>query len=485
MTLRASLRMLLLALIVAVPAGLGAPAHAFSLFMMSEAEEARLGAEEHPKIVAEFGGTYDDPDIGFWVAQVGARVAADSEYADRSFTFTVLDSPAVNAFALPGGYVYITRGLLALMNTEAELAGVLGHEIGHVTARHTASRMSNATTANLLLGVLGIATGSQELTQIGGLIGAGILAQYSQDQEYEADRLGIGYMARAGFNPFAQADLLSSLLRERDLAQAISGSGPTGSIEGFFASHPNTLSRVRKAYAQAQQVGAGGAAYGRDDLLQRIDGMVYGHSREQGFVRDREFLHPVQRFAFTAPPGFRLVNQAEAVIAKHDDGSLVRLDIAAKPASSDPYLYLTRQWAKDARLSETGRITVNGMPGATAATGIDTQQGRMQARLVVVRHPSGKLYRLLFAAPPDRFAGHREGFQRTTYSFRQLGRGEADALQPLRLGIAQVRPGDTAESLAQRMAVPDRKVERFRVLNALDDSYTLAPGDRVKLVRDR
>lgn len=458
------------------------PAGALDLFMMSEDQEQALGAQEHPKMIAEFGGIYDDPELGFWVAQVGAQVAARSEYADRDFTFSLLDSPVVNAFALPGGYVYITRGLLALMNTEAELAGVLGHEIGHVTARHSAKRQSDATTANLLLGILGAATGSQQLTQIGGLIGAGVLAQYSQGQEYEADQLGVRYMAEAGYNPLAQADLLSSLLREKRLAEEISGQSGANGIEQFFATHPNTLTRVQKAQALARETSGTGLPYGRDTFLRRIDGMVYGSSREQGFVKGQAFLHPVERFAFSFPEGFTIANRPSAVLGRSGDGALVRLDFAPKPRSNDPYRYLVEEWAAKANLRDAGRIDINGLPAATGATQIATQGGNLAAQLVVVRHSDGKLYRLLFAAPPNRAAALRDAFQRSTYSFRVLGESEAANLKPQRLRVVQVQPGDTVENLARRMDVPDNHLGRFMVLNALEPGQTLPAGARVKLV---
>jgi len=472
------------ALLAACMAAAPLPAAAFLLW--SEEQERQIGAEEHPKMVAEFGGVYDEGEIGFWAAEIGARLVRNAGGADQSYTFTVLDSPVVNAFALPGGYVYVTRGLIALMNTEAELAGVLGHEIGHVTARHSAHRQGRATIANVLLGVLGAATGSEGLaTQVGGLVGAGLLAQYTQEQEFEADRLGIASMAAAGWNSLAQADLLSSLLRESQLAQQIAGSGGPDAIQEFFASHPNTLTRVQRARATAQQTGGTGQDYGRASYLRHVDGMLWGDSPKQGYVRGQRFLHPDEGFAFEAPQGFRLVNQPAAVVAGGPNGARMVFDIAAKPRYGEPYEYLVQQWGAEAKLGEPQRLQVNGMPAATATATVQSQSGNLAARLVVLRHPTGRLYRMLFVAPPDRFPGLRQDFERAIHSFRVLPEAEARTLQPLRLRIVTVAPGDSVASLAARMAVEEHKEERFRVLNALEEGQTLRAGEQVKIVSTR
>ena len=458
---------------------------------VSEADEARIGAEEHPKMVRQFGGAYDDDkQTGFYVARLGARMVQNSELAGRSFTFTLLNSRDVNAFALPGGYVYITRGILALMNTEAELAGVLGHEVGHVVARHSAQRINRAVTTNLVTGVLGgllgAALGVPEVAQLGQLVGAGLLAQYSQEQEFEADELGVRYMGKAGYNALAQADLLSSLSRESELAQGIAGATGRDPLEDFFASHPNTLERVQRAIAEAKMAGAAaGAEYGREDFLRQIDGMVYGDSPEQGFIRGRVFAHPQLRFGFTAPDGFRLLNRADAVLARGPNGAFVKFDHAVRPDTDDPMAYLTRQWAAQANLQSLRRFEANGLAGATGTARIQSQQGDTRdARLAVVRLASGQFYRFLCVTQAGQLQRFDREFEAMLLSFRALGATEAASLRPLRLRIVTVRPGDTIDSLGQRMAVDDYRVERFRVLNALDRDSALSPGDKVKLVTE-
>lgn len=473
---------LLLALLLAVP--LAAPAAAQGGFtLMSPEDERRLGAQEHQKIIRQFGGVYDDPEIGGWIATIGGRLVAASGSAEQ-YTFSVLDSPAVNAMALPGGYIYVTRGLLALANTEAEVAGVLAHEIGHVVARHTAHRHTSSVLANLGAGLLGALTGSQGAAQLGQFLGAGFLAQYSQGQEFEADLLGVRYMAAIGYNPRAQADLLSSLNRERDLQESVRGA-KGNPLDGFFATHPNTLERVQRAAAAAAETGAPpDAFYGRNELLRRIDGLPYGDSARQGFVRGRDFLHPALRFAFTAPPDFRLVNQPQAVIAQGPGGALILFD-SVKPRRPDPLDHILGEWGAKLRLRDAERLQVNGNPGATAwAPGVQTKSGVRDVRMVAVRFPGGELYRFLFLTPTNLTARLAEDLQRTTYSLRPLGAEEAARLKGLRIRVVEVRPGDSVESLAARMTVEGMPVERFRALNGLDPGMALRPGEKVKIIAE-
>ena len=452
--------------------------------LMSPDKERQVGASEHPKILQEFGGVYDDPKVGAWIASLGGRLVAASELPKERFTFTVLDTDTVNAFALPGGYVYITRGLLALTNTEAEVAGVLAHEIGHVTARHTANRMNTAVLANLGVAALGVLTGSNAAAQLGQVVGSGLVAQYSQSQEFEADELGIGYMSRIGYDPMAQAEMLASLGRAHALERQLAGASGEDTLGGLFASHPSTDERVARAAAEARRKRAAhaGLTYGRETYLDRVDGLVYGDSPEQGFVRGRTFSHPKLRFTFTAPSGFELVNRPSDVVGQDKDGGAFVFDQAPKPKARDPLDYLRGEWAPRARLGGVERIEVNGMPGATARTRAQTNRGAREVRLVAISLASGTIYRFLFLMPPARLKDLTDDFQRTTYSFRRLAEAEAAGLRPYRLRIFQAGRRDSAESMARFMVLKDHPVERFRLLNGLPAGSELRPGDKVKVV---
>ena len=302
------------------------------------AEEAQLGAQYHDQFVAEFGGEMTGP-YAQYVEQVGSNIAVQSGLATRpdAFDVTLLNSSVNNAFAVPGGYVYATRQLVNLMNNEAELAAVLGHEVGHVAARHSARRQQTAQ-RNQLLGLLGAVIG-------GAVLGSSDLANlslqgsqlatlsYSRSQELEADQLGIQYLNGAGYDPNAMATLLASLAAQNQLDAQLQGQGDA-TIPEWASTHPDPASRVQNAQQLAQ--GATGIV-NRDTFLTRIDGMIYGDDPEQGVIEGRQFLHPDLRLSFTAPQGFYMVNGTRAVTINGDQG---RSQMTVGPYSGDLNSYV-------------------------------------------------------------------------------------------------------------------------------------------------
>ena len=452
----------------------------FTLFM-SESEEARIGAQEHSKIIARYGGVYDDPEVGAYVAEIGGRLAANSERAGARFTFTVLNSPNVNAFALPGGYIYVTRGLIALANSEAELAGVVAHEIGHVIARHTAQRYSRAAATQIGATLLGALIGSREvgdLLQVGGQL---YLLNFSREQEFEADSLGVRYLRRTGYDPVAEAQFLQNLAREKSLQEKLAQREGRDRQSDFLASHPNTPERVQRAIAAAGG-GPSGHPLRRDVFLDRIDGMLFGDEPEQGLVSGRQFLHPVLRFAFEVPPKFRLFNTSERVIALHPSKAAIVFDSAGRKTHPDILTYLTLVWADGLGLNDVERISINGMPAATGRTTVNTQNGRMNLRLVAIQFGNGSIYRFRFLTPPGLVDSLATDLRRTTFSFRALSQDEAGRLKPYRVKAVAVGASDTVESLAARLPFADFRAERFRTLNGLGANDRVLAGQRVKTV---
>ncbi len=454
----------------------------FTAFM-SPAEEVRIGAEQHPKILDEFGGAYEEDEIGAYVAVLGARLAAVSDRPDLKFTFTVLDSPLVNAFALPGGYVYLSRGLMALANNEAELAGVVGHEIGHVTARHSAERYSRGVVANLGAGLLGAVIGDRAVADALNLGSNLYLRAHSRDSEFEADTLGLRYMTRAGYDPDAVATFLESL-RARDALDArLAGSDRDPDGFNLLATHPRTVDRVREAQRATGATGPG--ALERERYLKRIDGMLYGDDPEQGFVRDRTFQHPVLRFEFTVPPGFILFNGSRRVVARNANGAIVSFDGAPVPrgVAMDAYLANSR-WTRDLRLTSLETLSINGLEAATASSRLQSQSGSVDLRLVAIRTAPDRIYRFVFTGPSAEIQRLETELRRTTYSFRLLSEAEAAELKPHRLRLHAVQPGDTAETLAELMPSSPEKVERFRVLNGFTRGEQPRVGTLVKYVAE-
>ncbi|MEL6678435.1 MAG: M48 family metalloprotease, partial [Pseudomonadota bacterium] len=311
------------------------------VFSSRTAAEQRIGDENHPRILDQYGGAVPDPRLRGYVTRIGESIVVNTEQPNEKWTFTVLDSPVINAFALPGGYVYVTRGLLALADDEAELAGVLGHEMAHVTARHGTERQSRSQRASVgvlgaaILGaVLGGEAGAQLGLEIGQTVAAGNLASYSRSQEFEADTIGVTYLARTGYDPIAQADFLDSMADKTSVDAALQGATYNPNRVDFLASHPATADRVRQAIAAAGQNATGGTARNRDTYLNTINGMIYGDSPSQGFIRGNSFQHPDLRFAFTVPNGYRISNQPTRVVATSDNGSVLIMDGAADPGGS-------------------------------------------------------------------------------------------------------------------------------------------------------
>ncbi|MGC1679301.1 MAG: M48 family metalloprotease, partial [Candidatus Binataceae bacterium] len=280
--------------------------------LSSSATETQTGADQNPAVLAALGGVYADASLGAYVSEVGQRIAAGAERKDITYKFQVLDTPIVNALAIPGGYIYVSRGLLALVNNEAELAGVLGHEVGHVAAMHHAQGQVRDTIAQV--GMLPLAIVSPFLLGAPQMAAQSYLRSFSRDAEYEADTLGIRYVARAGYDPAATATFLNTMRNYEQVQALIDGRG-AGSIDQFdyMATHPNALERYRRALAQAAQTPVANPIVRRREFLAQIAGVIYGESPEQGFIRGRMFAHPKLRFAFEVPKGFELFDTSDAI----------------------------------------------------------------------------------------------------------------------------------------------------------------------------
>lgn len=456
-------------------------------------DECRLAREEHPKIMRQFGGELSDANIRNYVASVGQRVAARTEMPNIEWHFTVLNSDIVNAFALPCGYVYVTRGLLTLAGSEAELAGVLGHEAGHVTGRHTAQRLdrgrSAAIGATILGAAVGILTGSGAAAQVAAqAAGAGAqtyLAGYSRDQEFQADELGVVYLSRAAYDPLSMAQFLEKLQADSQLTAELMGKPGAADSFSIMQSHPRTPDRVRKAIEEAGEAGRGVAnpRIGRDEYLRVINGMAWGGDPENGFVKNNIFIHPTLRFRFAVPQGFRIFNGESSVAALGPDDARVVFDRIGRSAErgAAPLANILQQ----AQFQSVEALTVDQLPAATGTRLIQTNNGqRLNLRAVLIRGEPDVVWRFQFITPPEVTARYDAAFRTTTYSFDQMTPQQAAAERPFRVRVVRVGANDTQESLAARMAAKDLALRRFQVLNGLKPQERLQPGQMVKLVAE-
>ena len=446
----------------------------------SEADEIRVGRETHPKITKEFGGEYGTADLKRYVDSIGQLLAKTSERPHLKWTFTILNSDIVNAFATPGGYVYVTRGLMALADNEAQLAGVLAHEIAHITALHHAERQGQSLLANV--GVIAAAVlGGRAGAELGQLGAVSMLQRYSRDNEHEADALGVRYLSRAGYDPGAMAGFLSKLRDSSRLDAKRRGQSPdTVDQFHYLASHPAPAARVERATGLAQKASVKNPITARDLYLSKLDGMLYGDAPDQGFVRGREFLHPKLRFAFRIPKGFSVFNTTQAVHGFGPANSRFIFD-GAKPHSGSMVSYVGRVWGKNLRLRDLERINVKGVEAATANAQARSGNRRVDLRLVAYRL-DGSIYRFIFVTPTNQTAALSEDLRRMTYSFRALNGREARNLKPLALKVRTVRRGETVSGIARRLPFPDFREERFRVLNGLGENEGLRAGQKIKIV---
>jgi len=444
-------------------------------------EEKRIGQREHPKITKQFGGIYNNPKVTNYVKQLGNRLAKVSELSEIGWTFTVLNSSEINAFAIPGGFIYVTRGLITLADSEAELAGVISHEIGHVTALHSSTRQATGRLAGLGAVAAGILFG-QTGSKLGNIIGRASVQSYSQRQEFEADSLGVRYLSRAGYNTKTMASFLTKMravskLNNRKLGRSESSVDQ----HSIFASHPRTLERVQRAIQNSSRQNSGNRL-GRVDYMEMLHGIVYGDELKQGIIRGRDFIHPVLKFRFTVPKGYRLINSPSAVLAMTPDGAIIRFDMFFKPYRGTMTSFLRNVWASKANLANIEPITVNGMEGATGARETRRQDGVFDLRFVAVRHSSQRIFRMLFLTPVSKIRQLSVGLRGTIYSLHHMSESEASAIKPYRIIVKAVRAGDTVTSFVRQMAVADFREETFRILNGLSSMEELRIGQLVKIV---
>lgn len=450
-------------------------------------EEAQLGAQYHQQFVAEFGGEQTGPQAQY-VQQIGRNIAVQSGLANSqsAFNVTVLNSSVDNAFAVPGGYVYITRQLVNLMNNEAELAAVLGHEVGHVAARHSARRQA-ASQRNQLLGVLGqvlagAVLGNTGLGQLGQQL-AGTATQlatlrYSRGQEIEADQLGVRYLAGAGYDTRAMATVLQSLAAQNSLDAQLQGRDAT--IPEWASTHPDPAGRVQNALRLAQAAGTTGVT-NRDTFLTRIEGLIYGDDPEQGVIEGRSFIHPDFRLAFTAPQGFYMINGVRAVSINGDAG---RAQLSTGPYNNNLSSYVAsvfqalggqQQAIQPQSIQQT---TVNGLPAAYGVARVSN--GQQNVDVVVFAYEFSNSQAFHFAAITP--AGQSGVFTPMFQSMRRLTAAEANAVVPRRIDVVTAGSGDSIATLSRRMAFSDAQEQRFRVLNGLFGNEQVVPGQKYKIV---
>lgn len=480
MTVKAFLRL------SASMAALGLSTHAGALQQtrsISQNSSAKA-AQQHPEVVAQFGGELTGRAADY-VRSVARRVAGQTNIAGggEAFHITTLNSPVTNAFAVPGGYLYVTRELLTLANDEAELASVLGHEAGHIAARHASERQRSSIISQILAAGVGLVTGSDLLGQLAGTVGQGVVLKYSRTQEYEADDLGVRYIAAAGYDPLASASFLNSLGAQTALEAKAAGRSDERATPSWSRTHPLSAARVTRATQKAQATGrAGTGLRNRDQYLAAIDGLIVGDDPKQGVIEGRNFLHPDLRLRFSVPQGYGIQNGVKSVSISGQSGQAL-FSGGAFDGNLDSYIASTFRSIVGAqasvRYTEPRPVDINGMRAAYSTARVATQQGQVDLTIVAYAWDSNTAYH--FALLTQAGAGFGP-FGQMVQSLTGMSAAEAAAVKPRVIDIVAVRPADTPASLSTRMAYDDYKLERFLVINGLTATSRLTPGQKIKLV---
>ena len=446
---------------------------------LTEQQQLALGAREHPKIVAAFGGEIKDAELKAYVNRIVAKLMATSDQPNMPIKTTVLDSPVVNAMALPG-HIYATRGLLALANTEAELAGVLGHEIGHIFERHTAERVSRSNVAGLGAAVLGVLTGDAGVYRLASQGAQLYLLSFSRSQEYEADQVGVRLLARAGYEPTAEADFLNSLNRWSNLEARISGQ--TARPPEFLSTHPNTAERVRRAAAEAQVLNIPNARIGRAAYLNSIDDLLYGDDPvRQGFVRGTTFYHPEIGMTFRVPEGMKLRNTPQSVVAQSRNAQMQFMGANSQNGPGALINALSQQL--QVNLGAPRRINVNGKLGAYGSARANSRSGPVDIQAFAIQWRGTQHFIFMWLTPSGQTRNLQGGINASIDSFRELRAAEMNVPPARKIDVRTVRSGDTVSSLAAQTRFDQARIDRFIVLNGLRDASDLRTGQKVKLVK--
>jgi len=432
---------------------------------------------EYDKLIAAYGGEYEDAKLETEVMKLVVRLVRASDDPNRSVRLTILNSPAINAFALPSGDLFLTRGIITLANDQSELAAVIAHELAHVTADHARQRQRQARAAALARRVSDVVDDpaikleTRETADVS-------LAAFSQRQELQADEIGVRTLAKAGFDPFAAARFLGSMARYAALPDI---SATTTKRPGFLSSHPSTPSRVANARHVARSFGAPGVGdTGRDAYLKALNGVLFGDDPSEGYVRGRDFAHIELGIAFEVPEGYVLKNTSAAVLATDGQHTAIRFDAVAVSNKHSLAEYLRSGWIKGLISDSVRETTIGGLEVATASALVDGWSFRIGA----IRGDK-RVYRFIFASSKPATA-YEDAFRRTLASFRLLSQQDRANMRSLKIRIVTVGSGDTVASLAARMGGVEEAVKRplFETLNGLGTERALKPGMLVKLVVD-
>lgn len=454
--------------------------------LMSEKKEIELGEAEHEKIVANFG-YYRDEELQKYVDKVGQRVAAESDRPDLEYTFTVLDHEMVNAMALPGGYIYITRGMLMHMNSESELAAVLGHEIAHVTEKHAIKSQRSGKILEALSQVAAVATGTPGVYELGGIFGGVLLSGYSREHELEADKVGARYMAKAGYSPEAMLETIE-VLKAKDrieIEQARLEDREPEVYHGFLSTHPDHDTRYKEVIREANRLVEDYDEFVKtDEFLEKLNGLTYGERRQVGVVRKNTFYHPKLAIKLSFPDNWRIESSPQGVQAvSRTEDAILALSTGRLAKGVGPKEYLEKRVGLSLR--EGREVTIGGFPGYIGiADRADSPFGPRPLRVAILYDKRrGVAYVLKGAGKHDlRNIARDRDFIATIFSFDRMSRDDFRKAKRPKLQVVRAEEDTTMESLAEQSPITNYALDKLRVINGLYPHGQPEPGELIKIV---
>ena len=443
--------------------------------LMSEKEEKRVGERENLRLISQFGGIYKNQKLQNYINSLGEFLVSTSELSNLDFTFTIIDTPIVNAFALPGGYIYLTRGLLAICQNEAQLAGVLAHEIGHVTARHSAKRYTKNFGVNLISQILGALAKDRNITNVVNQSAGLYLLSYSRSQEYEADKLAVRYMKRAGFDPIEMSNFLRvmgkhSLLQNRILNQK------KNRKSSLLSTHPSSPERVKKVIKESKLASVKNPITGREIFLKKIDGMTFGSKRDQGFLNSDSFVHPKLGISFNLDKDFFFVNSSENLVGLSGDDAKIIFDLDQNRKNNDFKSYF-RTWTNKNNLTEYREFEINDLRSATTVLNFKNQS----LRFVIITKDQ-VFYRFILICNEDEKKKYTEKLFKILKTFKISSDFEEKDFVPNKIVVKTINESDNITKLLQNQNLqPLYSEELFLLLNDINKK-DLKAGKKIKTI---
>ncbi len=452
--------------------------------LMSEAQEIAMGQEADPQIIAQYG-LYDDKALQQFITQKGNEMAAKSHRPNLKYEFKIVDSEVLNAFAVPGGYVYFTRGIMAHFNNEAQFAGVLGHETGHITARHTVSQQTKSTLSQV--GLIGAMILKPELGEFAQTASQGLgllMLKFGRDAERQADDLGVEYSSRIGYDAKEMADFFKTLERKSEGSES-------AALPSFLSSHPNPGDRYvdvnKEAIVWKKKLNLTNAVVNRNAYLQRIDGLIYGEDPKGGYLESRVFYHPVLKFQFPSPQGWQYQNSPQQVqFAEPNGRALMMLMLAPGNNLREAASSFIQQNGLQAIQSQ--EVSVNGLPAIATIAESVTQQQQQQQQAAPIRllnymiQYNGTIYSIVGVSAAQDFNQYSSIFQQTMEGFKILTDQSKINKKPERIRIKTINNTQPLESIFRYYKIPSARYEELAILNGMQLSETVTAGTMVKIL---